>query len=108
MDREDIGIGIDTDTAVGEHFHYLEPPHDVTSQIDHNPFSLDLDSTYESLGVLFDEEPISFQPLQTSPKTESHEYGFFDELEELPLSSLTFSSLMNSSFYGDRILVQPS
>uniref|UniRef100_A0A7N0TSF6 WRKY domain-containing protein n=1 Tax=Kalanchoe fedtschenkoi TaxID=63787 RepID=A0A7N0TSF6_KALFE len=90
-----------------DHFHYIEPPQDVTNHNDGNPFSVVLDSTHESLGVLFDEEPISYPPIRTSPKPESDEYDFFDELEELPMS-LPFTSFMKSSFCHDRILVQPS
>ncbi|CAM8973286.1 unnamed protein product [Rhodiola kirilowii] len=91
-----------------EHFHYFEPLQEVSNHIDNNPFSVDLDSGQESLGVLFDEELISYPPITTSEKQESDEYDFFDELEELPMSSLPFRSFMTSSFHSDRILVQPS
>uniref|UniRef100_A0A7N1A991 WRKY domain-containing protein n=1 Tax=Kalanchoe fedtschenkoi TaxID=63787 RepID=A0A7N1A991_KALFE len=90
-----------------ENFNYMEPRQDVTGHIDRSPFSVVLDSTHESLGVLFHEKPISHPPIRTSPKQESDGYDFFDELEELPMS-LPFTSFMKSSFYDDRILVRPS
>lgn len=94
------------------HFHYFQSPLNSSDDImiDHreNPFVENIESTYGSLGILLDEEPFSCNvPLMDFSKVKSEEYDFYDELEELPMSSI-FTSLMNNDLFEEGILVHPS
>nr|WGV38201.1 WRKY [Loropetalum chinense var. rubrum] len=110
----------DEDASTEEHFHYFKSPIS-NSQLDiininqdqENPFKIELENTsHDSLGLIFDEsEPLSYPHLMTFSTPKSEENDFFDELEELPCisSSSSFTSFMRlSSFFDERILVQPS
>ncbi|KAK9282119.1 hypothetical protein L1049_005031 [Liquidambar formosana] len=104
----------DEDASTEEHFHYFKSPigssqDTIINQLEDNPFKIvDLENTHDSLGLLFDEEPLSYPHLMTFSTPKSEENDFFDELEELPTSSSSFTSFMRSSFLDERILVQPS
>lgn len=94
------------DASTEDQFHYFQ------STINHeeeDPFRVNLEKTHDSLGVLFDEEPLAYPHLMTFSTPKSEENDFFDELEELPTSS-SFTSFMRSgfNFFDDRILVHPS
>ncbi|KAM0053926.1 putative transcription factor WRKY family [Helianthus debilis subsp. tardiflorus] len=56
----------------------------------------------------FDEEPLSYTDLMKSSTSKTEENDFYDELEELPMSSSSFKSFMSSDFFEERVLVQPS
>ncbi|OMO82116.1 DNA-binding WRKY [Corchorus olitorius] len=98
-----------------EQFHYLQSPlrspqNIIISQED--PFNGNLEKTQDhSLGFLLDEEPLSSCPHITTttptPPT-SEENDFFDELEELPISSAFTSFMMRSKFFDEGIPVVPS
>ncbi|KAI3732526.1 hypothetical protein L1987_63731 [Smallanthus sonchifolius] len=66
------------------------------------PLAVNLENTF------FDEEPLSYQDLMKSSASKTEENDFYDELEELPMSSSSFKSFMSSDFSEERILVQPS
>ncbi|XP_068660216.1 probable WRKY transcription factor 69 [Aristolochia californica] len=76
---------------------------EITIQSD-NALTITAGSTHEDhLSLLYDEAPLSSYPNIinfSSPKLEEND--FFDELEELPISS-SFTSWMRSSFFDDRI-----
>lgn len=93
-----------------DHFHYLQSPISCTQDIminQEDPFSGNLEKTHESLNLLLDEEPLSYQNLMTLSTPKSEENDFFDELEELPTSSV-FTSFMRSSLFDEGIPVVPS
>ncbi|KAF5936652.1 hypothetical protein HYC85_024158 [Camellia sinensis] len=91
-----------------DHFHYSQSP---VSQ-PQNPFAETIEDTNDSPpSVLLDEEPLSYPlPLMTFSTIKSEENDFYDELEELPISSSSSSltSFLRSNFFDERILVHPS
>ncbi|XVF22081.1 hypothetical protein REPUB_Repub12eG0143000 [Reevesia pubescens] len=95
-----------------EHFHYLQSPLTSPQNIiinQEDPFTGNLDKTTDdTLGFLLDEEPLSCPRITTSSSTpKSEENDFFDELEELPISS-AFTGFMRSKFFDEGIPVVPS
>ncbi|KAL5795734.1 hypothetical protein ACOSQ2_000554 [Xanthoceras sorbifolium] len=93
-----------------DHFHYLQSPISCTQDIminQEDPFTGNLEKTHDTLNLLLDEEPLSYQNLMTFSTTKTEENGFFDELEELPISS-AFTSFMRSNLFDERIPVVPS
>ncbi|CAI9300422.1 unnamed protein product [Lactuca saligna] len=84
-----------TTCTENDNFHYIQTPEDETR------LTLNLENTF------FDEEPLSYPNLMTfsAPKTEEND--FYDELEELPMSSSSFKIFMRSNFFEERVLVQP-
>lgn len=58
--------------------------------------------------TFFDEEPLSYPDLMKFSTSKTEENDFYDELEELPMSSSSFKSFMRSNFFEERVLVQPS
>ena len=107
--QQPITMTSDEDASTDQdQFHYFQ------SSINHgeeDPFKVNLEKTHDSLGVLFDEEPLAYPHLMTfsSSTPKSEENDFFDELEELPTPS-SFTSFMRSNFnfFDDRILLLPS
>lgn len=96
--------------ASEEHFHYLQSPLSSPQNIIINPedpFTGNLEKTHDALGFLLDEEPLSCPQITTSSTPKSEENDFFDELEELPISS-ALTSFMRSKFYDEGIPVVPS
>ncbi|KAF5785253.1 putative transcription factor WRKY family [Helianthus annuus] len=69
---------------------------------DETHLAVTLENTY------FDEEPLSYPDLMNFSATKTEENDFYDELEELPMSSSSFKSIMRSNFFEERVLVQPS
>ncbi|XWS46551.1 hypothetical protein CRYUN_Cryun14cG0077500 [Craigia yunnanensis] len=109
VQNEPIKTSSDED-ANEEHFHYLQSPLSSPQNIAINqedPFTGSLEKTHDSLGFLLDEEPLSCPHITTSSTPKSEENDFFDELEELPISS-AFTSLMRSKFFDEGIPVVPS
>ncbi|KAI3679094.1 hypothetical protein L6452_38402 [Arctium lappa] len=89
---------VDDEDAIteNENFRYIQTPENETH------LTVDLENTF------FDEEPLSYPNLMTFSATKSEENDFYDELEELPMSSSTFKSFMRTNFFEERVLVQPS
>eukprot|EP00262_Sarcandra_glabra_P004873 TRINITY_DN1610_c0_g5_i1.p1 TRINITY_DN1610_c0_g5~~TRINITY_DN1610_c0_g5_i1.p1 ORF type:complete len:254 (-),score=52.91 TRINITY_DN1610_c0_g5_i1:30-749(-) len=87
---------------------YLQSPIKCSQDFnqENNPLTL-VNKTHDPLSHFFDEEPLSYPHLMTFSAPKSEENDFFDELEELPISS-SFTSLMRSCFFDERILVLPS
>lgn len=102
--QQPITMASDED-ASEDHFHYFQS----TISHEEDPFKVNLEKTHDSLGVVFDEQPLAYPHLMTFSTPKSEENDFFDELEELPTSS-SFTSFMRSgfNFFDDRILVLPS
>ncbi|PPD89455.1 hypothetical protein GOBAR_DD13615 [Gossypium barbadense] len=101
----------DEDASEEQHFHYLQSPlsfpqNNIISQED--PFNGNLEKTHDTLGFLLDEEPLSCLHITTSSIPKSEENDFFDELEELPISSAFTSLMMRSKFWDEGIPVVPS
>nr|WCL15214.1 WRKY12278 [Atractylodes chinensis] len=82
--------------AENDNFRYIRASEDETH------LTVDLENTF------FDEEPLSYPNLMTFSESKSEENDFYDELEELPMSSSTFKSFMRTIFFEERVLVQPS
>ncbi|EOX95271.1 hypothetical protein QUC31_004951 [Theobroma cacao] len=109
VQNEPIKTSSDED-AIEEHFHYLQSPLSSPRNIIINQedlFTGNLVKTHDNLGFLLDEEPLSCPHITTSSTPKSEENDFFDELEELPISS-AFTSLMRSKFSDEGIPVVPS
>ncbi|KAB2003260.1 hypothetical protein ERO13_D11G113700v2 [Gossypium hirsutum] len=101
----------DEDASEEQHFHYLQSPlsfpqNNIISQED--PFNGNLEKTHDTLEFLLDEEPLSCLHITTSSIPKSEENDFFDELEELPISSAFTSLMMRSKFWDEGIPVVPS
>ncbi|KAF8401325.1 hypothetical protein HHK36_012259 [Tetracentron sinense] len=111
-DEEQQQAIITSDEDVSEDkLHYFQAPincsQDMIINGEENPLTVTLEKTHDSLNLLFDEEPLSYPHLMTFSTPKSEENDFFDELEELPISS-SFTSFMRSNFFDERILVLPS
>ncbi|XP_024981405.1 probable WRKY transcription factor 65 [Cynara cardunculus var. scolymus] len=93
-----ITVVDDQDPIIEENdnFRYIQTPENETH------LTVDLENTF------FDEEPLSYPNLMTFSALKSEENDFYDELEELPMSSSTFKSFMRTNFFEERVLVQPS
>lgn len=114
--EEEQPLEMTTNSAEGKStdndFHYCQSPirasHQdiiISAEEINNPFT-------ENHHLLLDEEPISYphlMSLSTVLKSSSEEGNdFYDELEELPMSSSSFTSFMRTNFFEERILVQLS
>jgi hypothetical protein len=92
-------------------FHYIQSPIsgclDITVNQGEDPFTVHLEKTHETMGLLLDEEPLCYSQLMNFSTPFSEENDFFDELEELPTSS-SLTSFMRSNFSDERIPVVPS
>ncbi|XVE73445.1 hypothetical protein DITRI_Ditri11bG0118400 [Diplodiscus trichospermus] len=110
VENEPIKASSDED-ASEEHFHYLQSPLSSPQNIIINhedPFTGNLEKTHDdALGFLLDEEPLSCSHITTSSTPKSEENDFFDELEELPITS-AFTSFKRSKFFDEGIPVVPS
>ncbi|XWS31831.1 hypothetical protein CRYUN_Cryun23aG0109900 [Craigia yunnanensis] len=96
--------------ASEDHFHYLQSPLTSPQNIiitQEDPFTGNLEKTHDTLGFLLDEEPLYCPHITTSSTPKSEENDFFDELEELPISS-AFTSFMKSKVFDEGIPVVPS
>ncbi|KAK9067718.1 hypothetical protein SSX86_011829 [Deinandra increscens subsp. villosa] len=74
----------------------------ITTLEDEARLTVNLENTF------FDEEPLSYPDLMNFSASKTEENDFYDELEELPMSSSSFKSFMTSNFFEERVLVQPS
>lgn len=95
-----------------DHFHYLQSPIRCPQDIiisQGDPFTGNLEKPNETLNLLLDEEPVSYQNLMAFSTPKSEENDFFDELGELPSTSSVFTSFMRSNdLFDERIPVVPS
>ncbi|XP_010259291.1 PREDICTED: probable WRKY transcription factor 69 [Nelumbo nucifera] len=97
--------------AQENHLQYSQSPMDCSqdnpAKQEEDPSTTEPEKTQNSLNLLFDENnPLSFPPLMTFPTSKAEENDFFDELEELPISS-SLSGIMRSNFFDERILILP-
>lgn len=83
-------------TLANDDFRYIQTPEEETH------LTVNLENTY------FYEEPLMYPDLMNFSSLKTEENDFYDELEELPMSSSTFKSFMRSNFFEERVLVQPS
>ncbi|KAG7971062.1 hypothetical protein I3843_07G116700 [Carya illinoinensis] len=93
------------------HFQYIQSPinssQDIIANQGEDPFTVHLERSHETMGLLLDEEPLCYSQLMTFSTAISEENDFFDELEELPTYS-SFISFMRSNFSDERIPAVPS
>ena len=113
QEKQNDPIVSSTEKEPGEDhdFHYIQSPIsgclDITVNQGEDPFTVHLEKTHETMGLLLDEEPLCYSQLMNFSTPFSEENDFFDELEELPTSS-SFTSFMRSNFSDERIPVVPS
>lgn len=82
-----------------ENFHYLQ------SSIE-DPFKLNMEKHH--IDLVLEEKPVFYAAeLENSSESKSEELDYFDELEELPMSSSVFQ-FTRSIFSDERIPVAPS
>ncbi|KAL5060701.1 hypothetical protein RYX36_032305 [Vicia faba] len=81
-----------------EKFHYLQSPIE-------DPFKLNMEKHHMDL-VLEEKPPCYTAQLKSLSESKSEELDYFDELEELPMSSSVFH-FTRSIFSGERIPVAP-
>ncbi|RWR94294.1 DNA-binding WRKY [Cinnamomum micranthum f. kanehirae] len=94
---------IKNEEDISESFHFQSPINSSDDVHQETPLTV-LDETHDPTNLLFDEEPLSYPHTMTFSSSKSEDNDFFDELEELPISS-SFASLVRSSFFDERILV---
>ncbi|XP_071717030.1 uncharacterized protein [Rutidosis leptorrhynchoides] len=98
-EQEPIFTTTDNENATieNDNFRYIQTPENET------PLIVNLDNTF------FEEEPLFYPDLMKFSASKTEENDFYDELEELPMSSSSFKSFLRSSnFFEERVLVQPS
>lgn len=104
------------DNNEDEHFRYCLQSSPLYGSKEDNPFSEDMETTYDSQSFRVNENSKKYCPSYTphhlttiSADLQNSEENndFYDELEELPTSSF-FSSFMRRNFFEERILVNPS
>ncbi|XP_076890190.1 putative WRKY transcription factor 27 [Bidens hawaiensis] len=83
-------------TLGNDDFHYIKTLEDETC------LAVNLENAF------IDEEPLTNPDLMKSSTSKTEENDFYDELEELPMSSSSFKSFISSNFFEERVLVQPS
>ncbi|KAK0581895.1 hypothetical protein LWI29_019238 [Acer saccharum] len=104
QENQPIMSNNDEEDRSQDQFHYLQSPIRCSTQdimINHQ------EDPHDTLNLLLDEKPLSYQNLMTFTTTKSEENDFFDELEELPISS-AFTGFMRSNLFDERIPVVPS
>lgn len=96
-----------------ENFHYLQSPIGCSQQdiiIEHeDPFKLviNTEKSHDRIDLLLEEEPLCYAQIKDLSSSKNEELDFFDELEELPMSS-SFFHFTRSIFSDERIPVAPS
>lgn len=82
-----------------ENFHYLQSPME-------DPFKLNMEKHH--IDLVLDEKPLCYATqLKNLSESKLEELDYFDELEELPMSSSVFQ-FTRSIFSDERIPVAPS
>ncbi|WJX85164.1 hypothetical protein P8452_67662 [Trifolium repens] len=94
-----------------ENFHYLQSPIHCSEEIiidQEDPFKLNIEKNHiDKIDILLEEEPLCYAQLRNLTESKSEELDFFDELEELPMSSSILHFTRNI-FSDERIPVAPS
>ncbi|KAK7269602.1 hypothetical protein RIF29_22335 [Crotalaria pallida] len=94
-----------------EKFHYLQSPTQCNEEIidqQHDIFKLNnQEKTHDKIDLLLEVEPMCYSQIKNMSAPKSEELDFFDELEELPMSS-SFLDYARSSFTDERIPIVPS
>ncbi|KOM39397.1 probable WRKY transcription factor 69 [Vigna umbellata] len=94
-----------------EKFLYLQSPIRCSQDIiieQEDPFKLNTEKNHERIDLLLEEEePLCYAQAKNMSGSKSEELDFFDELEELPMSS-SFLHFTRSIFSDERIPVAPS
>ena len=93
-----------------ESFHYLQSPircHEEIIIDQEDPFKLNTEKSHERIDLLLEEEPLCYAQLKNFTAPKSEELDFFDELEELPMSS-SFLHFTRSILSDERIPIVPS
>ncbi|KAK4282573.1 hypothetical protein QN277_013934 [Acacia crassicarpa] len=93
-----------------ENFYYLQSPIQCSEDIivdQEDPFELNPEKGRGRIDLLLDKELPSNSELKNPSTPKSEEHDFFDELEELPISS-PFLNFMSRNFSEERIVVAPS
>ncbi|XP_022890524.1 probable WRKY transcription factor 65 [Olea europaea var. sylvestris] len=97
-----------------DRFHYSLSPFNSAPEIITNqemkPFTENLQNSYDSDShrVLINEEPLKYSHPMNFSASKSEENDFFDELEELPISSFVTDFMRSSTLFKERILVDLS
>ncbi|KAF7804929.1 putative WRKY transcription factor 69 [Senna tora] len=106
--KDEIGGGKE------ENFHYLQSAigccEDIIMEQEEDPFKLNPEKSHERIDLLLEEEeeePLCYSQLNNFSTLKSEELDYFDELEELPMSS-SLLKLMSSNFSDERIPIAPS
>lgn len=96
-------------TSTDNDFHYCQSPFKSSQDIIIGQEEI-VSNPFTENHLLLDVEPISYPHLMTLSTVlkSEEENDFYDELEELPMSSPSFTRFMRSNFFEERILVQPS
>ncbi|KAL1350915.1 hypothetical protein HN51_014885 [Arachis hypogaea] len=99
-------------TADEKSFHYLQSPisshEDIVVVDQEDPFKLSSEKSHERIDLLLEEEePLCYAQIKNLTTKKSDELDFFDELEELPMSS-PFLHFTRSILSDERIPVFPS
>ncbi|KAK7284573.1 hypothetical protein RJT34_19321 [Clitoria ternatea] len=94
-----------------ENFHYLQSPivsctEDIIIDQLEDPFKLNTEKSQGRIELLLEEEPLCYAQIKNLSASNSEELDFFDELEELPMSS-SFLNFTRSIFSHERIPVAP-
>jgi len=94
-----------------ENFHYLQSPTHCSEDIiidQEDPFKLNMEKSHiDKIDLILEEEPLCYAQLKNLSASKSEELDFFDELEELPMSS-SILHFTRSIFSDERIPVAPS
>lgn len=94
-----------------ENFHYLQSTTHCSEDIiidQEDPFKLNIEKSHiDKIDLLLEEEPLCYAQLKNMSASKSEEFDFFDELEELPMSS-SILHFTRSIFSDERIPVAPS
>ncbi|KAF7818132.1 putative WRKY transcription factor 69 [Senna tora] len=93
-----------------ENYYYLRSPIRCSEDIiieQEYPFGLNPEKSQDRIDLLLEKEPLCYSQYNNLSTPKPEDYDFFDELEELPMSS-PFLNSMRSSFSEERIAVAPS
>ncbi|XP_020234857.1 probable WRKY transcription factor 65 [Cajanus cajan] len=93
-----------------ETFQYLQSPIRCSQDIiieQEDPFKLNTEKSHDRMDLLLEEEPLCYAQFKNLSASKNEELDFFDELEELPMSS-SFLHFTRSIFSDERIPVAPS
>ncbi|KAL2345485.1 hypothetical protein Fmac_006770 [Flemingia macrophylla] len=93
-----------------ETFQYLQSPTQCSQDIiieQEDPFKVNTEKSHDRMDLVLEEDPLCFAQLKNLSASNSEELDFFDELEELPMSS-SFLHFPRSIFSDERIPIAPS